>query len=78
MATTEAHKKASAKYDAKAYQKKLVRFKPEQWKIFKAYTKEKDYTDNGFIINAIMYCIENDVDLNGYKCIPEQEETEEN
>lgn len=67
MAQTEAHKKASAKYDAKAYEKKLVRFKPEQWEIFKAYTQNNGYTDNGFIISAIMYCIDNNIDLNNNK-----------
>lgn len=63
MATTEAHKKASAKYDAKAYVKKLVRFKPEQWTMLKDYTEKNNYTDNGFIISAVMYCIENDINL---------------
>ena len=63
MATTEAHKKASAKYDAKAYVKKLVRFKPDQWAILKVYTEKNNYTDNGFIISAVMYCIENDINL---------------
>ncbi|MCM1008669.1 MAG: hypothetical protein NC485_12250 [Ruminococcus flavefaciens] len=63
MAMSEAHKKASAKYDAKAYEKKLVRFKPDQWEKFKAYTAENGYTDNGYIISAIMYCIENNIDL---------------
>lgn len=65
MATTEAHKKASAKYDAKAYVKKLVRFKPEQWTMLKDYTEKNNYTDNGFIISAVMYCIENDINLKG-------------
>ncbi len=64
MATTEAHKKASAKYDAKAYVKKLVRFKPEQWTILKNHTEKNNYTDNGFIVNAVMYCIKNNIDLN--------------
>ncbi len=63
MATSEAHKRASAKYDAKAYEKKLVRFKPEQWKLFKEHTSLNDYTDNGFIVSAVMYCIENNIDL---------------
>ncbi len=63
MAMSEAHKKASAKYDAKAYEKKLVRFKPEQWDVFKAYTKENGYTDNGFIVSSVMYCIEHNIDL---------------
>lgn len=63
MTTTEAHKKASAKYDAKAYVKKLVRFKPDQWTILKDYTEKNNYTDNGFIISAVMYCIENDINL---------------
>lgn len=63
MATSEAHKKASAKYDAKAYTKKLVRFKPEQWEIFKKHTETQKYTDNGFIVNAVMYCIKNNIDL---------------
>lgn len=65
MATTEAHKKASAKYDAKAYVKKLVRFKPEQWTMLKDYTEKNNYTDNGFIISAVMYCIENNINLKG-------------
>ncbi|MCM1361549.1 MAG: hypothetical protein NC235_06570 [Clostridiales bacterium] len=65
MAMSEAHKKASAKYDAKAYEKKLVRFKPDQWEKFKAYTAENGYTDNGYIISAIMYCIENNINLKG-------------
>lgn len=55
--------RANAKYDAKAYEKKLVRFKPEQWKKFKDFTAENGYTDNGFIISAVMYCIENNIDL---------------
>lgn len=63
MATSEAHKRASAKYDAKAYQKKLVRFKPAEWEKFRTHTVQKGYTDNGFIIKAIMYCIDNDIDL---------------
>ena len=63
MATTEAHKKASAKYDAKAYVKKLVRFKPDQWTMLKDYTEKNNYTDNGFIISAVMYCIENDINF---------------
>ncbi len=67
MAMSEAHKRASAKYDAKAYEKKLVRFKPEQWEQFKAYTKEHGYTDNGYIVAAIMYCIDNNIDLSAYK-----------
>lgn len=65
MATTEAHKKATAKYDAKAYVKKLVRFKPDQWTMLKDYTEKNNYTDNGFIISAVMYCIENDINLKG-------------
>ncbi len=67
MPVLEAHKRASAKYDAKAYEKKLVRFKPEQWEQFKAYTKAHGYTDNGYIVAAIMYCIDNNIDLSGYK-----------
>lgn len=63
MAMSEAHKKASAKYDAKAYIKKLVRFKPEQWETFKNHTEKEKYTDNGFIVNAVMYCIKNNIDL---------------
>ncbi len=63
MASTEAHKKASAKYDAKAYEKKLVRFKHDQWEKFRNYTSENGYTDNGFIVSAVMYCIENNIDL---------------
>ncbi len=67
MATTEAHKRASAKYDAKAYEKKLVRFKPEQWTVLKKYTGENGYTDNGFIVSAVMYCIKNNIDLKNEK-----------
>lgn len=63
MATSEAHKKASAKYDAKAYIKKLVRFKPDQWEMLKDYTEKNKYTDNGFIVSAVMYCIKNNINL---------------
>ena len=63
MAKTEAQKRANAKYDAKAYEKKLVRFKHEQWEKFKKHTSENNYTDNGFIVSAVMYCIENNIDL---------------
>lgn len=63
MASTEAHKKASAKYDAKAYEKKLVRFKPDQWEKLKKHTGDNGYTDNGFIVAAVLYCIENNIDL---------------
>lgn len=73
MATSESHKKASAKYDAKAYEKKLVRFKPDQWKKFKAYTSENGYTDNGYIISAIMYCIENNIDLKNESIIKKED-----
>lgn len=59
--------KANAKYDAKAYEKKLVRFKHDQWEKFKKHTAENGYTDNGFIISAVMYCIENNIDLKSEK-----------
>ena len=73
MATSEAHKRASAKYDAKAYEKKLVRFKPDQWDIFRKHTAENGYTDNGFIVSAVMYCIENNIDLKKQKNDGEQQ-----
>lgn len=66
MAASGAQKKASAKYDAKAYTKKLVRFKPDQWDKFKAYTASNGYTDNGYIIGSVLYCIDHDIDIAGY------------
>lgn len=63
MAKTEAQKRANAKYDAKAYEKKLVRFKPDQWEKLKKHTSENGYTDNGFIVSAVLYCIENNIDF---------------
>ena len=61
--TSEAKLRANAKYDSKAYQKKLVRFKPAEWEKFRNYTKDNNYTDNGYIISAIMYCIDNNIQL---------------
>ena len=47
----------------KHIKKKLVRFKPAEWEKFRNYTKDNNYTDNGYIISAIMYCIDNNIQL---------------
>ncbi len=64
MPKTEAQKRANTKYQAKKYASKTVRLdKIYNEEIFLPYVKKRGFTENGFIVNAIKYCIDNNIDL---------------
>lgn len=70
--STLAQIKAVSKYDSKAYDKKLVRFKHDEWQKLKQHTTLNGYTDNGFIVSAVMYCIDNNIYFKHDKGYPVQ------
>lgn len=56
--------KANNKYNAKAYINKLIRFKPEQLEDIEKYIEKYNYTFNSAVVTALLYCIENDIQIN--------------
>lgn len=71
---SEARKRANNKYNAKAYTSKLIRFKPEELERVNNYIENHNYTFNSAIIQAILYCAENDIQLNANNNRSEKQE----
>ena len=64
---TEAQKKANKKYKEKAYKRMIVNMRREHLEALEAY-KNKNHTesDSGLLKAAVLYCMENDIDLKDY------------
>lgn len=66
MSRTEAQKRADKKYIAKTYKRIAVNTRLEYLPKIEAYKKKNNInSDSGIFNAAMMYCIENDIDLNG-------------
>ncbi len=64
MPRSEAQKRADKKYASKKYASKTVRLdKAYNDEVFIPYIKSKNFSENGYIVKAIKYCIENNIDL---------------
>ncbi len=66
---SDARKRANAKYNAKKYASKTVRLdKTYNEEVFLPYIQKRGFSENGFIVNAVKYCIENNIDLHISEC----------
>ena len=63
MAVSKAHIKASNKYNKENYKKIQANIKPADFAIIEDYCKDTGLSKATVIVNAIKYCIENNVDL---------------
>ncbi|MBQ8614852.1 MAG: hypothetical protein IJ416_11605 [Ruminiclostridium sp.] len=63
MAVSKAHIKASNKYNKENYKKIQANIKPADFAIIEDYCKDTGLSKATVIVNAIKYCIENDIDL---------------
>ena len=63
MAVSKAHIKASNKYNKENYKKIQANIKPADVAIIEDYCKDTGLSKATVIVNAIKYCIENDIDL---------------
>ena len=60
MAVSEAQKKATARYEKKAYVQVRTRFKPDDAKNLYAHAEQRKESVNGFINRAVIEQIERD------------------
>lgn len=68
MPRTEAQKRADKKYIAKTYKRIAVNTRLEHMDAIEEYKIKNGITSDSGIFNAaIMYCIENNIDLSKYK-----------
>lgn len=67
MATKEARQRATAKYEAKKYDKTLIRLEKGRLDIVKTHADQQGESLNGFINRAIDETIERDNDTGGKK-----------
>lgn len=63
MAVSKAHIKASNKYNKENYKKIQANIKPADFAIIEDYCKDTGLSKATVIVNAIKYCIENNIDL---------------
>lgn len=68
MPRTEAQKRADKKYIAKTYKRIAVNIRLEYMEAIEEYKSRNGIiSDSGIFNAAIMYCIENNIDLSKYK-----------
>lgn len=65
MAVSKAHIKASNKYNKENYKKIQANIKPADFELIENHCKKTGLSKSAIIVNAIKYCIENDIDLKG-------------
>lgn len=63
MPRSEAQKRADKKYHAKTYKNFQAQIKISDWEMIDDYCKNNDISKASLLVNAIKYCIENDIDL---------------
>ncbi len=63
MSVSEAHKRASAKYDKKNMDTIGIKYRKDVVQKIKQYAKDNDISLNKLCINSVLYCIENNIDL---------------
>lgn len=63
MPSSKAAIKASNKYNKANYKKIQANIKPDDYNIIDTYCKTNNISKSQIIVNAIKYCINNNVDL---------------
>ncbi len=63
MAVSEAHKRASAKYDKEHMDTIGIKYKKEVVQKIKQYAKKKNISLNQLCINSVLYCMENGIEF---------------
>ena len=63
MSVSKAHIKASNKYNKANYKQLKANVKPDEYKMVDDYCKNNNISKAALIINAIKYCIDNNIDL---------------
>ena len=63
MAVSKAHIKASNKYNKENYKKIQANIKPSDFEIIEKHCKDTGLSKATVIVNAVKYCIENNIDL---------------
>ncbi len=63
MAVSKAHIKASNKYNKQNYKKIQANIKPSDFEMIEKHCKDTGLSKAMLIVNAIKYCIENNIDL---------------
>lgn len=61
MGQTEAQKRAKAKYDAKTYDIIATKAKKGEIEKCKEYAQKLEITPSKFALNAMLYCIKNNI-----------------
>lgn len=67
MPVSEAHKKASTKYDKNNMDTIGIKDKKEIVQYIKQYAKDNNIGLNKLCIHSVLYCINNNIDLSAYK-----------
>ncbi len=60
---SEAKKRANKKYGDKTYKNFQAHIKISDWEMIDKYCSDNDISKASLLVNAIKYCIENDIDL---------------
>lgn len=76
MAVSEAHKRASAKYDKKHMDTIGIKGKKDIIQNIKQYAKNNNISLNRLCIGCVLYCIEHDIDISGYTRQQNTQETD--
>ncbi len=67
MSVSKAHIKASNKYNKANYKQLKANVKPEDYELIDNFCKDNAISKASVIVNAIKYCIENNIDLKSEK-----------